>query len=505
MTLNNQTIIIKRIKKVSGGAHGGAWKVAYADFVTAMMAFFLLLWLLNATEAENLAGLADYFAPTVGVKDEMGIGFRGGKGALSDGIGADKNTNKGIVFGGVPTGPITKVTTEILETTNQQEQEQIQVLINETDTQKKGTEDQQEDKAVSDNPQLSTETAEELKASEKIQKTEQALEAAIDEMVKDKRIDEGTVEIKRTPEGLIIEIKDISGNAMFEKDSPVMKVKLKESLTQLAKILKNVPNNYAIIGHTSSAQVVSKKAGYTKWELSSDRANTTRLFLEKNGVQPEQFSRVEGRADNVPYDAKKPEANINNRISIIILTKSDTPEHKKSAPNSILLDTKSDDAKKLIDDAKKKEDEQEQKEQENNKATPVKDNTDIKKLFDESANTAADAAKAKLPAEPAKPYDVIDLNVERKEVEEIKEDNKDINNAAQKIFDDAAKAAAQTKIPAANLKPADVIDLSVDKKAEVIKEDTSATGTNQQFQNIIKDIEKLKQQRPPQIPGQPAQ
>ena len=72
MAEQNQTIVIKKRTKGGGGHHGGAWKVAYADFVTAMMAFFLLMWLLNATEAENLAGLADYFAPTVGVKDEMG-------------------------------------------------------------------------------------------------------------------------------------------------------------------------------------------------------------------------------------------------------------------------------------------------------------------------------------------------------------------------------------------------------------------------------------------------
>ncbi len=322
MVNNNQTIIIKRIKKVSGGAHGGAWKVAYADFVTAMMAFFLLLWLLNATEAENLAGLADYFAPTVGVKDEMGIGFRGGKAALSEGIGADKNTNKGIVFGGVPTGPITKVTQEILERTDQEKQEQIQVVINEMDTQKQGI-DQADEMAGAatqpPSPLAQQEEKKEEKPSEEEKKMEQALQSAVEDLVKNRRIDEGSVEIKRTPEGLVIEIKDLSGNSMFEKDAATMKQKLKDSLVELSKILRNIPNSLAIIGHTSSEPVQGKAAGYTKWELSADRANATRGFLEKNGVQVEQFSRVEGRADNIPYDRRRPESSVNNRINIIIL------------------------------------------------------------------------------------------------------------------------------------------------------------------------------------------
>ncbi|HCR86009.1 MAG TPA: hypothetical protein DIV86_04960 [Alphaproteobacteria bacterium] len=314
------TIIIKRITKKGGGHHGGAWKVAYADFVTAMMAFFLLMWLLNATEAENLAGLADYFAPTVGVKDEMGIGFRGGKAALSQGIGADKNTNKGIVFGGVPTGPITKVTEKIEERTEITDREQIKIDISKSENQ---------------TPDSTNNTGVNTPEQEKqLQEVNNSLASFSKEMI-DKRWEDGSIEIKRTPEGIAIDIKDLDGDSMFEGDTATFKEKLREAIYQLSKILRNIPNNLAIIGNTSSALLQSKIPNYTKWELSADRANATRALLEKNGVQKEQFSRIEGRADNTPYDRRRPDASINNRISIIILKQNDTPNHKKSLPDTI--------------------------------------------------------------------------------------------------------------------------------------------------------------------------
>lgn len=312
-----ENIVIKKvIKKGGGGHHGGAWKVAYADFVTAMMAFFLLMWLLNATEAENLAGLADYFAPTVGVKDEMGIGFRGGKGALSEGIGADRNTNKGIVFGGVPTGPITKVTKKLEERTDIADQEQIKIIIDSTKS--------------NDSEQSGTDSASERQMDE----VEATMNSFAQNIYK-KRMEDGSLEIRRTPDGLAIEIRDLNRDSMFNGDTAEMKQSFKDAIYELAKVLRNIPNSLAIIGNTSSKQIKSKEKNYTKWELSADRANATRRYLEKNGVQKEQFSRVEGRADNTPYDRRRPEAASNNRISIIILKKADTPTHKKSIPDNI--------------------------------------------------------------------------------------------------------------------------------------------------------------------------
>lgn len=381
-------ITIKKVYKIEGGGHhGGAWKVAYADFVTAMMAFFLLMWLLNATEAENLSGLADYFAPTVGVKDQMGIGFRGGKSALSEGIGADKNTNKGVVFGGVPTGPITKVTKKIEERTDEVDQEQIKILVNETTSDKKGEGDQGESAAQS----VSEETKQE---NEEFNETQKALNAYAQDMIKNRRIEEGSIEIKRTPEGLLIEIKDLDGNSMFKEHSPEMRENLKTALLELSKILRNIPNNIAIIGHTSS-QPVQGAQGYTKWELSADRANATRTFLEKNNFQPEQISRIEGRADNLPYDKRRPESSVNNRINIILLKKSDTPGHKKSAPDTIFMDIKN--TPKGLELEKPKE----EKKTEQQPATQLKPDANIQKLLDSAKGVPAELNKA--PVVPAIP------------------------------------------------------------------------------------------------------
>lgn len=429
---NNPTIIIKRYKKVAGGHHGSAWKVAYADFVTAMMAFFLLLWLLNATEAENLAGLADYFAPTVGVKDEMGIGFRGGKSALSEGISADKNTNKGIVFGGVPSGPITKVTETIEERTDQQKQEQIQVLINEVSTDKKGAEENE-----NTSEQVAPSTPSSSEDENKQAETQQALQNFVEDLVRDKRLDEGTVEIKKTPEGLMIEIKDVTGNAMFDKDSAQMKPKLKEALVQLSKILRNLPNNFAIIGHTSSAPIQSKKQGYTAWELSSDRANETRSFLEKNGVQKEQISRIEGRADNIPFDKRWPEASVNNRINIVILNKSDTPGHKKSSPDSLYINTKGVKSQEFINETDKPKEEDIKK--------PIQNNQQMKQILEESSKIPA--ASKQLATDPKNPKAVAP-----------------VETAPMVDFDEAQPIQAPTASPAAQ-----------------------PSNANQQFQNILNE------------------
>lgn len=324
MAPNNQTIIIKRIKKGGHGHHGGAWKVAYADFVTAMMAFFLLMWLLNATEAENLAGLADYFAPTVGVKDAMGIGFRGGKNILSDGIGADKNTNKGVVFGGVPTGPITKVTEVIKEETENVEQEQVKILIDKTATEGKDKEKGRVE--VSDGD---------------LQDVVKSIESYTNSMIKNDKWEEGSIEMKRTPDGLSIIIKDVDGQSMYKDNSAEMRDKLRDALVELSKILRNVPNEIEITGHTSSSAVGGGDPNYGKWELSVDRANSARRFLEKNGVQKEQVSRVVGKADNLPVDKRRPEASENNRLSIMLLNQNDIPSHKKSTPENLFIDTKS--------------------------------------------------------------------------------------------------------------------------------------------------------------------
>lgn len=319
------TIIIKKIKKGGHGHHGGAWKVAYADFVTAMMAFFLLLWLLNATEAEELAGLADYFSPTVGVIGNQGIGFKGGKGPLSEGIGADKMTNKGIIYGAMPTGPIIDVRERIELVTEEADAEKIALII--------GSKIQEE----SESEEINTVQSDELGA---------ALEKYINEVAEESEIKD-SVSVVENPEGLEIQIKNMEGKSMFEGDTPKLTKKVSDSLTKLGEILGRLPNYISITGHTSSIPIFQKN-GYGNWELSSDRANAARKVLINSGVQPEQIAKVVGKSDNDPIDKQNPSLPLNNRISIVLLRDSVAPSHKKGAPEKVFVDTESEEAKELI-------------------------------------------------------------------------------------------------------------------------------------------------------------
>jgi len=323
---DDSTIIIKKIKKGGGGHHGGAWKVAYADFVTAMMAFFLLLWLLNATEAEQLAGLADYFAPTIGVKDNMGIGFRGGKAALSRGIGADRSTNRGIVFGGVPTGPIVKVTEKFEVVTNQDDAEKIILMIGENSDSEK---------------EMDKKTYSEVA---------QALENFINESSSESEQQNFTVE--ETSRGLEIKIKGTENKKMFVKGTSELTDNLKKALAKLSNLLVKLPNAISITGHTSSIPYRDKKNvdSFSNWRISVDRANNTRHFLVSAGVWHEQFSEIIGKSDNDPINYKNPSSEENDRISILLLKESVLPEHKKSAPKSVLIDPDSGDAKEIFED-----------------------------------------------------------------------------------------------------------------------------------------------------------
>ena len=323
MAVDN-SIIIKKIKKGGHAAHGGAWKVAYADFVTAMMAFFLLLWLLNATEAEKLAGLADYFAPTVGVRGNMGIGFRGGKGALSKGIGADKSTNKGIIFAAPTQGTVVK-SPEIVENENTlPEEEKIQVV------QKEGTNEELQEIQESINKQFTESTD-----FEQFKKN---------------------ISVETTPEGLKIQIMNSKDIAMFEEGKPEPTEDAKKILANVADIITLLPNYVSITGHTNSLPL-GRGEEYTNWELSAERANAVRRFFIKNDVVKEQISQVVGKADNEPEDATNPEAYANNRIDVILLKDAYLTAHKKSAQDEVFVDPNSAKKENLIsvDPTKKKE------------------------------------------------------------------------------------------------------------------------------------------------------
>lgn len=266
-------IIIKKIKKGGHGAHGGAWKVAYADFVTAMMAFFLLLWLLSVSTDEQKAAIAEYFTPTVGLKDSKGIGFEGGEKPIEEGSKKDDLTPMGIVFGAPTVGPDNKKSDVYKETVLEEEARMFETVV----------EDMQQ----------------------QIQEDEE-----LDDLREN-------ILIEETPEGIKITLMDKNNRSMFKAGTAEMLPHAKVILGKVSKMIYRMPQRLAIAGHTDSSP--TKDKDYTNWELSADRANASRRFLRESGVLPERFEKVTGKADQELIDPNNPTSPVNRRITIILL------------------------------------------------------------------------------------------------------------------------------------------------------------------------------------------
>ncbi len=284
-------IIIKRIKKAGGGHHGGAWKVAYADFVTAMMAFFLLMWLLNATTEEQRKGISEYFDPTPVEVSSNTSGAGGVMGGVTITVDGSQRSQS---------SPITP--NETPPTTN---------LNSEAETAKSAAELSQE--------ALEAEVkAREDKSFENIKKE---IEAKIDESdLKDLK---KNLKVDMTPEGLRIQIVDQDGASMFPSGSAIPFEKTTKLLGLVAQIIKGMPNQVSIRGHTDGV-AYSKGAGYTNWELSAERANASRRVLLQNGIEEKKVSNVVGKADTEHLNVADPKDPQNRRISVVLLRESMT-------------------------------------------------------------------------------------------------------------------------------------------------------------------------------------
>lgn len=292
MAAPGSTIIIKKIKKGGHGHHGGAWKVAYADFVTAMMAFFLLLWLLTATPVENLKGLADYFSPTLGMQGKLGIGFAGGRSPDHEGRSQGNWASMGLIFGSPPSGPIIKFP----ERDNRIDVDNQNVTFGQ--------------------------------AKEKISRS-------IDES-KDFSEFRDNILIEQTPEGLKINITDTEKRPMFKQGSAELEEPAKRILAKIASLVKDIPNYIKISGSTNSLNT-SKEANYTNWELSADRANAARRYLIKVGMESSQIARIVALADQEPLNFEDPEALQNNRVTITLLRKTLIAYNRQPAPEEIMM------------------------------------------------------------------------------------------------------------------------------------------------------------------------
>lgn len=279
-----QPIIIKKIKK-GGGHHGGAWKVAYADFVTAMMAFFLLLWLLNVTTDEQKAGIADFFDPNPRVSQSVSGagGLLGGLSVSPDGAQINDKA------------PVAPPDSQLQATLQGNERTLTQAEIN----------------------QQQLEEAQRKQEEAEFEKAEAAIREAIESSPDLAELSKNLM-IDMTPEGLRIQIIDQEGNSMFPSGSAQMYEKTKALMKKVAGAIKDMPNQISVRGHTDSLPFKGGN-GDTNWELSTDRANASRRVLLESGLSEKRLNNVLGKADTDHLLPEKPNDARNRRISIILL------------------------------------------------------------------------------------------------------------------------------------------------------------------------------------------
>ncbi len=293
MAEQQQQIIIKRYKKGGEGHHGGAWKVAYADFVTAMMAFFLLLWLLNAVTEEQLTGISNYFAPTTASLSVSGAGGILGGQVIGEGAQTSNNSSPSLVQHLPPSsiGPggddLTSQATEPMD----------------------GMGEQQFKEMLAEREQKTFDKAKEM------------LEQAVKGIPELKQY-QGSMLVDNTPEGLRIQITDQEGLAMFPSGSSAMYGHTRSLMDLVSRVVNQLPNKVAISGYTDAIPF-RDPSGYTNWELSADRALASRRALLASGVPEDRIDRVVGKADTEPLVTDDPKAPRNRRISIILLREND--------------------------------------------------------------------------------------------------------------------------------------------------------------------------------------
>lgn len=272
--LSQRPIVIKRIKKVAGGHHGGAWKIAYADFVTAMMAFFLLMWLLGSSTQSQLEGISEYF------KTPLKIAFMGGSSigetnSLIKGGGTDLTRQHGQVKNGetITNDPANKQAIKVIK--ERIELEKLEGL-------KKKIEE-----AIQANPQL--------------QRFANQLLLDI------------------TSDGLRIQIVDEQNRPMFALGKAELQPYTRTILREIGKMLNEVTNKISLSGHTDAKPFPTGDKGYSNWELSADRANASRRELIAGGMDTNKMLQVIGLSSAVLFDKNDPLNPINRRISIVVM------------------------------------------------------------------------------------------------------------------------------------------------------------------------------------------
>ena len=274
-------IVIKRVRKVVGMAHGGAWKIAYADFVTAMMAFFLLMWLLSSVTAGDLKGISDYFKTPLKVALQGGSGS-GDSSSILKGGGQDLTRSTGQVkMGDLPP--------------------EKRIINIKADTQ-------------------ALMRAEREKELEKLKDLKAHIEKAIENNPKLQQF-KNQILLDITSEGLRIQIVDEKNRPMFQLGSAELEPYAIGILREIGKMLNEVPNKVSVSGHTDAALYGGGAKGYSNWELSADRANASRRELITGGMEEKKIVRVVGLSSAVLFIKEEPLNPVNRRISLIVMNK----------------------------------------------------------------------------------------------------------------------------------------------------------------------------------------
>ncbi len=284
---DDRPIIKKVIKVQAAGHHGGAWKVAYADFVTAMMAFFLLMWLINTTTPEQKRGVADYFAPA-----SISQSLSGAGGILAGtALGEDGARNSG--------------TTELVR--------KLAPKVAKTPDQSNSKDGGSPSAEISENAMQQAISRREEMA---FKSAAESLRQAMQDMPELAELSKNLI-IDQTPEGLRIQIVDQEGRSMFEPGSANLKPHTMVLLRSVAKIINRLPNRISIYGHTDASP--SAVNGYSNWDLSFNRANASRQVLQESHVAEDRLYQVTGKAGSEPLFPDDPYMPGNRRVSIVLL------------------------------------------------------------------------------------------------------------------------------------------------------------------------------------------
>ena len=290
-----QPIIIKRVKKGGHAAHGGAWKIAYADFVTAMMAFFLLMWLLGSTTEGDKKGIADYF------QSPLKIALAGGSGS------GDSNS---VLKGGGES---------LTSTVGQVKKGDVEAQRNTINLHKLKAEQMRAEIARLEN--LKQEIQQKIASNEKLKDIS------------------SQIRLDMTRDGLRIQIVDDQNRPMFASGSATIAPYMKDLLREIGSVLTEVPNRLTLEGHTDAQPFPGGDRGYGNWELSSDRANASRRELIAGGLPDDRILRVQGLASSQPFDEKDPLAPTNRRISIIVMNREAEDRMFRTDPDKVAPDS----------------------------------------------------------------------------------------------------------------------------------------------------------------------